>query len=386
MPRKRQPPRLYFRDDEQVWIIRDGSKSVRTGCGASDSRGAEKALSAYLTEKFTPTLREHSPAKLTVAEVLTAYGREHAPMLTAMERAGYAISALMPYWGAKSLMEIKGATCREYAAIRGMKVKPGTIRRELAVLAAAIRFWHSEHGPLDSVPIVSRPKKPESKADWMTRSEAAQLLAACLGWYRLQWCDTVTRKVSTKWRRDLNLMNAAKRHLARFILIGLYTGTRSGAILNLHWMPNTEGGWVDLEQNVLYRRGSEVGQTKKRQPPSKLGGRLATHLRRWKAMDDAIRDKAAKDAGHPVSTHLHIVSWGGRGVKDIKTGWEVVIANSGLPDKFTPHTLRHTRATWMMQARVPIWEAAGSLGMTVKTLEDVYGHHHPDWQKTASEV
>ena len=36
-----------------------------------------------------------------------------------------------------------------------------------------------------------------------------------------------------------------------------------------------------------------------------------------------------------------------------------------------------------MQDGVPHWEAAGYLGMTVETLETVYGHHHPDFQKNA---
>lgn len=40
----------------------------------------------------------------------------------------------------------------------------------------------------------------------------------------------------------------------------------------------------------------------------------------------------------------------------------------------------------MMQNAVPIWEAAGSLGMSAQVLERVYGHHHPDWQKDAAEV
>ena len=37
-----------------------------------------------------------------------------------------------------------------------------------------------------------------------------------------------------------------------------------------------------------------------------------------------------------------------------------------------------------MQDGVPHWEAAGYLGMTVETLETVYGHHHPDFQKNAA--
>lgn len=40
----------------------------------------------------------------------------------------------------------------------------------------------------------------------------------------------------------------------------------------------------------------------------------------------------------------------------------------------------------MMQAGVDMWEAAGSLGMTVETLQNVYGHHHSDFQKNAAEA
>jgi hypothetical protein len=40
----------------------------------------------------------------------------------------------------------------------------------------------------------------------------------------------------------------------------------------------------------------------------------------------------------------------------------------------------------MMQKGVPIWEAAGFLGMTVKTLEGVYGHHSPDHQERAANI
>jgi hypothetical protein len=39
-------------------------------------------------------------------------------------------------------------------------------------------------------------------------------------------------------------------------------------------------------------------------------------------------------------------------------------------------TLRHTAATWLMQAGVDRWEAAGFLGMSVEMLDRVYGHHH----------
>lgn len=57
---------------------------------------------------------------------------------------------------------------------------------------------------------------------------------------------------------------------------------------------------------------------------------------------------------------------------------------AGLPGRVTPHTLRHTAAMWLMQRDVPIWEAAGFLGMSPEVLQDTYGHHHPDYLQGAA--
>ena len=54
-----------------------------------------------------------------------------------------------------------------------------------------------------------------------------------------------------------------------------------------------------------------------------------------------------------------------------------------LPGKVTPHTLRHTVATSLMQRGVPIWEAAGFLDLSPEVLQDTYGHHHPDYLQGA---
>jgi integrase len=51
--------------------------------------------------------------------------------------------------------------------------------------------------------------------------------------------------------------------------------------------------------------------------------------------------------------------------------------DAGFTD-VVPHTLRHTAATWLMQAGTDLWEASGYLGMSPEILWRVYGHHHPD--------
>lgn len=160
------------------------------------------------------------------------------------------------------LSNLRATTCREYAKFRrkpvmkGERLFPGakdaTIRRELTTLSAAIRHWHREHGPLSSIPAVTMPDKPAPKADWLDRQASAQLLAGALGFYRCQWSDVTTRKVQSAWRRD---RQAICRHAARFILVGLYTGTRHAAVLGVRWLPSIDGGWIDLDRGVMHRRG-----------------------------------------------------------------------------------------------------------------------------------
>jgi integrase len=70
----------------------------------------------------------------------------------------------------------------------------------------------------------------------------------------------------------------------------------------------------------------------------------------------------------------------------IRSAWEGILQDAGLGEDVVRHSLRHTAATWLMQAGVDMWEAAGWLGMTVEQLEANYGHHHPDFQEEAAEA
>jgi len=71
-------------------------------------------------------------------------------------------------------------------------------------------------------------------------------------------------------------------------------------------------------------------------------------------------------------------------VQSVKTAFETAVQLAKLSGKVTPHTLRHTAATWLMRAGVDKWEAAGFLGMSVEMLDRVYGHHHPDHLRAAA--
>jgi integrase len=81
------------------------------------------------------------------------------------------------------------------------------------------------------------------------------------------------------------------------------------------------------------------------------------------------------------------VEWNGKPVKSVKNAFSRAVEVAGLDltdGNVTPHTLRHTAATWLMQRGVDPWEAAGFLGMSVKVLIDTYGHHHPNHMRDAA--
>ena len=103
--------------------------------------------------------------------------------------------------------------------------------------------------------------------------------------------------------------------------------------------------FIDLDRGIYYRLAQGMQATNKRQPPVPLPPRLLAHLRRWHEKGTAKQ---------------HFVEFNGQPVKSVKTAFKTAVSLSNLPGKISPHTLRHTAATWLMQIGVSTWEAAGS--------------------------
>ncbi|WP_400768753.1 hypothetical protein [Methylosinus sporium] len=67
---------------------------------------------------------------------------------------------------------------------------------------------------------------------------------------------------------------APLRHLCRFLILGLYIGSRPGAILNATWDRGPGRSHVDIEYGVFHRQAEGKAETNKRQPSVKLSPRL----------------------------------------------------------------------------------------------------------------
>ncbi len=369
MPRKSKGARLHFRKARSgrpaVWVILDGTTERSTGCGEDDRRGAEEALQRYLAEKHRPDWRHGEPAEVAVADVLGFYGQQRAAELAHPELVGWHMTHLLAFFGDKMCAQVDGASCRAYVASRvggriGKRaVKPGTARRELETLQAALSFAYKEKKLLYPVP-VTLPAKAPARERWLTRSEAARLLAGALG--IVPTAIDIESKEPVKWGR----MFKPVYHVARFILIGLYSGTRHEAILGLRWGVNSSGGWFDLAHGVMYRRGQGQAETNKRRPPVPIPENLLAHVERWRRI-----------------TVNGPVEYAGRLIKKERRGWDRARALADLGEDVTPHIMKHTCITWMLQRGIPIWEVSGFTGTSEKVIRETYGHHSPHHLATA---
>jgi integrase len=337
MPRRNHGPRLRWLKKRNCFYIAwtECGRSRERSTGTNDREKAQIALAEFIhanRQRRGPS----DPSEVLVTDVLAFYARERGPKVAAPEVMGRAIETLTRFWEMSMVSEVRRETCRRYCETR--RRSAGTVRRELSVLQAAINYAYKD-GQLSRSVAVELPKSPPARDRWLTRQEAASLLRA-----------SRTKK--------------ARLYMPLFILLGLYTGRRKETILSLRWpQVDFRAGLIDFEIPGRER-------TKKRRGKVPIPAKLGPHLRR------------ARKRGSDLGYVLHI---NGKRIGNNKKGFAAACRRAKLHD-VSPHTLRHTAATWLMQAGVPHWQAAGFLAMSEKTLRDVYGHHHPDYLREAAEA
>jgi integrase len=147
------------------------------------------------------------------------------------------------------------------------------------------------------------------------------------------------------------------RHLCRFLLLGVYTGSRPGAVLNASWECGPGLSWIDTDRGVFHRYAEGERETDKRQPTVRLAPGLLVHLRRWKRLD----------------------KWRG-----VKTALARACKLAGIEGGVTAYTLRHTAASWLVSKGLPTRKVADFLGTSDGMILAHYGHLAPDYQDEAA--
>lgn len=339
-PRLDQPRYRLITRDGRFYVRWWQSGWHRISARTTDRREAERFLAQLVAGTLEPT----PPEQPTIGAILDGYLADRKGRVASHATLQYAAAALRRHLGDLTPEHLTTTRARLYArqrraegyavgtaeAPRRKPVANGTIAREVVTLRAALR-WAVAAKWIAAAPPVEAPSAAKPRDRWLTRDEAAALLVACQA-----------------------------PHVRLFVALGLYTAARAGAVLGLTWER------VDMARGVI-DLGDGTGN--KRRNPVPIPDPLRAHL-----LD--ARSGATCDA---------VVEFAGRPVASIKTGFHAACRRAGLAG-VTPHTLRHTAATWMVGGGVPIAEVARYLGDSEKTTERVYAKHSPDYLRGAARV
>lgn len=300
------------------WISYTGADGAQTRRSAGTTVFEEaKAAENRLRAECYDARKTHRPGLGAVDSILAEY---LTPRLTPRTRS--TARHLAAAFAGRHAATLTAADIRAHIERRRADgAAPATVNKELAMLSAAINDYNARHGcQLANPASGAKLREPEGKLRWLTRDEYTRLLAA-----------------ASPLVRD-------------FVQLGCHTGLRKGELLQLEWTD------VDPVRRLIMLRPEAT----------KSGRRRAVPLN-----DEALAAIRSRGDACPDSALVFC------GVLDLKKGFAGAVRRAGLHD-VTPHTLRHTFASWLVIAGVPLYEVRDLLGHSTIKLTERYAHLAPE--------
>lgn len=338
-------PRLEI--GEEFYEIRwtESGRSRARSTGTTDYAEAAKLLADFLRKNSEERRARGSAKAFTVNDALDLYQTDHVEKkVIGKETQGFAIAKFRKALGGRKVADLRPKDIDDYIAARQRgdygrgKAADGTIIRELSVLRAAFhKAARAKKISLDDIPAFELPQAPEPKDRWLTRAEADKLLTAAKGEYTGP--------------------NDWMPRAYRFVVLALATWGRKTAIETMRV------DQIDVQRKIIRLNPMGRNQTRKRRPQVPIPEWALPIVTRMVGMarDGYILDR-------PTT---------------IDDAFAAAVKRAGLKG-VTPHTLRHTAATWAAQAGVSLYEIAGLLGDRIETVSRNYLHHCPDHLRGAA--
>lgn len=309
----------------EIWLEpRTGTYQIRWYEGGrrrtrSTGTGNESEARAYFARFQIELARPDLSGEPSIAEILAAWC-DHKPRIS-LGPTRSALKNLTRLVGHYRAGEFRPPHARAYYRLRADEgAKPGTVRDEAQRLRAALNWAFREELISRSPPVPLPPAAPP-RSRWLTEPEAQALLEAC----------------------------GELAHLRLFVLLALNTAARSGAIFDLKWTD------IDFAQNVVNY-------------PIKLGGKKRVSVPMTRQLAIALKfhqDMAECD---------YVIEYAGRNVRSVEGAFKTAVAKAGIA-KCTPHDLRRTAGSWMLQRNVPIELISAVLGhSSILITRAVYAH------------
>lgn len=298
-----------------------GGNRRRITTGTADERRAEP-IAREIWERLSAAKSDR------VEDLWPAYVKDRTADGARADRFKAHWTALAPTFGTRIGNTITRDDCRSYYRERKRAgYSDSTIKTDLELLRACLRKRYGASSPSIWIPPASAPRDK-----WLTKEQARTIA---------DLSDTP--------------------HIKLFLTLGLATGARAGAILDLTW------DRVDFDHGTIDYRPPGRVQTNKRRTVVPMGERARREL--LAAYEARLTD--------------HVIEYGGKPVGSVKKAVQRLSKRAGIP--FSPHTLRHTCAVWMAQDNVPMQLISQYLGHTsLRMTEQVYARYSPSFMRDAS--
>lgn len=253
------------------------------------------------------------------------------------ERLRYSQLQLDRFFNGRAVRGLRRATIHRYITLRQTAgVSPATINRELDDMSAAINWYNFLHElNLPNALVGMALPVPEGRTRWITRGEAQRMIS-------------VAQAI------------AVRPHLASFIQLALHTGCRRNELLRLRLQRvRTEERLITLE--------SEDTKTKKHRviPLNAPALEALATMAKWRTEHCPASPwvfPSPRDHSKPLST--------------IQKGFRSLCIKANIDD-FRIHDLRHTCASWLVMAGVPLLVVRDLLGHSSIEMTERYAHLAP---------
>lgn len=321
MPYKRTKSPFY-------WVTYTDPETGKQVCRSSGTAvfAEAKALETQLRAS-AHTDKQQAKTDIRLSDVLAEY---LAPRLTPVARStAKHLTPLADYW----CSSLTTAVVRTHIKNREAEgAQPGTINKELGFLSAAINRYNVDNSTKLFNPVKGlKLREPEGRLRYLTRDEYARLVSVADGYLR------------------------------DFIILGVQTGMRRGELNKLRW------DRVDLEQRLINLRSEDTKSGKPRSIPINQEARKALERRDVQGESPYVFPGTKPHANY---------------LADPKKSFQTACKRAGLTD-VTPHILRHTTASWMAIAGIPMLEIQKILGHSSMQVTMRYAHLAPDHLRSA---
>jgi integrase len=328
MPKAKARDGVYYRADRHGWwvsYIDATGDRVRQKVVAHTRQQAMDALRRIKTKEETARVLGVRPASDITVEALFERYRRHQKVRirpTKYARLGGILETLKARLPVLA-QQIDKRTVAEYIETRSDEdeMKPGTVVKEISVLKHCLKLA-VEWGELNQNPAAGArlPKLPPGRTRYLTPGELKAALEAAPDWLRAP------------------------------MAFAACTGVRRGEILALRWMD------VDVKNRRLYLRETKNGNLRILPlPESAL---------------TVLRSLPQGAAGDPV--------FAGVDAAFLSVYTKRVFKRIGIPDA-SFHTLRHTAASWLVQAGADLYAVGQILGHKTPRMTQRYAHLSPDY-------